>query len=200
MKGKMPSGWILTLLAVGAILVQLAGPTVQEALRYEQEAVFVGELWRLFSGHLVHLGWPHTLWNVSALVVVSLLFGGVLSERHWGAVALFCAVGIGIGLLAFKPEVGVYVGLSGVLHGLFAAGAAADMKAHPRTSAIILGLLGAKLAWEQLAGPLPGTEAAVGGMVLIDAHLYGAALGIAAVVILQAITAATSQDKSSQSR
>jgi len=186
MKGKMPSGWILPALALAAILVHLAGPEVQEALRFEREAVLAGELWRLLSAHLTHLGWPHTIWNGAALIVISLLFGRTISDLHWVYLTVICAAGVGIGLLAFKPEIAVYVGFSGVLHGLFAAGALTDRHAHPETSSLMLGLLGVKVVWEQLAGPLPGTEAAVGGLVLVDAHLYGAILGVIGVAILHA--------------
>ena len=36
----------------------------------------------------------------------------------------------------------------------------------------------AKLAWEQVAGPLPFSEATAGGGVVIAAHLYGAVGGL----------------------
>ena len=183
----MPTGWILPALALAAILVHLAGPEVQEALRFEREAVLAGELWRLLSAHLTHLGWPHTMWNAAALIVISLLFGRTISDLHWFYLTVICAVGVGIGLLALKPEIAVYVGFSGVLHGLFAAGALTERHAHPGTSSLMLGLLGVKLVWEQFAGPLPGTEAAVGGLVLVDAHLYGAVLGIIGCVMLHAV-------------
>jgi len=188
MIARTPTGWTLPSLALAALLIQVAGADVQQALRYEREAVLGGELWRLLSGHLVHLGWPHMLWNGAALIVIALLFGRDLSERVWCAVAFFCAMGVALGMLVLRPDVDAYVGLSGVLHGLFAAGAMADAQTHPRTATAMVVLLAAKLGWEQLAGPLPGTAAAVGGVVLVDAHLYGAVLGIAAAAVLRLAT------------
>jgi len=46
-------------------------------------------------------------------------------------------------------------------------------------------LLGLKLAWEQLAGPLPGSEALSGGPVVVDAHLYGTSAGLLGVWLLE---------------
>ena len=38
---------------------------------------------------------------------------------------------------------------------------------------ILAVVVAAKVAYEQLAGPLPGSEATSGGAVIVDAHLYG---------------------------
>ena len=71
----------------------------------------------------------------------------------------------------FSPEVIWYVGLSGILHGLLAAIA---WQRYP----ILLVLLMVKLGLEQLYGGLPATANLTGGAVIVDAHLYGAVIGI----------------------
>ena len=43
---------------------------------------------------------------------------------------------------------------------------------------ILLLLLVAKISYEQFGGSVPGSEAASGGPVIVDAHLYGALGGI----------------------
>jgi hypothetical protein len=76
------------------------------------------------------------------------------------------------------------VGLSGVLHGLLVAGLLHGlMTPRRRESAVVLALVFAKLAYEQLAGPLPGSAATAGGAVIVDAHLYGAIAGLAGACI-----------------
>ena len=81
---------------------------------------------------------------------------------------------IGLGLLGFSPDLHGYAGLSGVTHGLFAWGGLALVRAGRRSyGGLVLAALCAKLLWEQFVGPMPGAEAVVGGMVAIDAHLYG---------------------------
>jgi hypothetical protein len=76
------------------------------------------------------------------------------------------------------------VGLSGVLHGLFVAGALASLLAGFRAELLLLGLLAVKLVWEHFQGALPGSESLAGGTVLIEAHLYGAITGVLAAAIL----------------
>jgi rhomboid family GlyGly-CTERM serine protease len=86
--------------------------------------------------------------------------------------------GVDIGLLVLNSEINWYVGLSGILHGLFAAGAILYFRRFGVQGAIYLVLLLGKLLWEQLSGPLPGTTELTGVRVIIDAHLYGAIGGL----------------------
>jgi hypothetical protein len=89
-------------------------------------------------------------------------------------------------VLAFLPAVHWYVGLSGVLHGLFVAGALASLAAGYRAELLLLGLLVVKLAWEQVHGALPGSEGFAGGTVLVESHLFGAIAGLFAAAVLLA--------------
>jgi hypothetical protein len=73
-----------------------------------------------------------------------------------------------------------YVGLSGVLHGLLVAGTIRGYPVLPSESVIIGVIVVGKLAWEQFAGPLPGSESVSGGAVVVNAHLFGAVGGVAA--------------------
>jgi hypothetical protein len=93
-------------------------------------------------------------------------------------------LGVGVGLFAFAPGVGWYVGLSGALHGMLAAVVldACFDRAQRRWGLALAGALVAKLAWEQVAGPLPFTAAAAGGPVIVAAHLHGALAGALAAV------------------
>ena len=51
-------------------------------------------------------------------------------------------------------------------------------------SIVILALIFGKIAYEQFAGPVPGSEFASGGPVVVDAHLYGAIGGLAGGILL----------------
>jgi rhomboid family GlyGly-CTERM serine protease len=147
-------------------------------LRYERAAVLDGEVWRLLTGHLVHLGWAHLAMNLAGLGLIWLLFGRVYSALQWTVLFVACALGISLGFMLFRPELVWYVGLSGVLHGLFVAGAVAGIFAGYRAEWLLLGLLVLKLFWEQYFGPLASTEQMIGGLVIVDAHLYGALIGL----------------------
>lgn len=172
------------LFALACAGLQLAG--TESILRYDRVAIGGGEVWRLLTGHLVHLGLAHLAVNVAGLALVALLVGRHLSLRAWGVTLLVCGLTTAAGLWWLSPNVRWYVGLSGVLHGLLVAGAARAAQRGPERSfnALVLGIVAAKLGWEQLVGALPGTSRLAGGSVIVDAHLFGAAGGLAVVVVM----------------
>lgn len=161
-------------LASAALILAAGGQTARLALRYDRGAILDGEAWRLVTGHLVHLGWAHALLNVAGLVLVWILVGTSLAGVGWLIVSIGSVIAMGAGFMLLEPGLGWYVGLSGLLHGLFVAGALAMTLDGQRDGLVMLVLAMLKLAWEQFAGPLPLTADAAGGPVIVDAHLYGA--------------------------
>lgn len=177
--------WCLPfVLGVAALLLMLLGNEAAEALRYQREAILDGELWRLLSGHLIHLGWSHLVLNLVGLGLIWALVGESLTTAAWLLLLFCCALFDALGLLLFSPEVHWYVGLSGILHGLFMAGSLARLVSGRRDGVLLLLVLLIKLSWEQMAGPLPGSESSAGGTVVVDAHLYGAIAGGLSVALL----------------
>ena len=171
-------GYVLLLVAAAAIVITYGGSMYSEALQYERDVILAGQIWRLLTAPLVHLTWSHALMNVGALMIIWGLFGKVFSNRAWVYITLACSLGISAGLLILNPGISWYVGLSGVLHGYFSAGAIAERQTYKSTSMVMLLLLFGKLLWEQIFGPLPGSAAAAGGKVVVDTHLYGAICGL----------------------
>lgn len=182
-KGKLP-----LILCTIALLIQLGGNSASEWLRYDREAILAGELWRVVTGHLVHLGWPHFMMNVIGLLLIWLLFGHTIKQKSWLIIFLVSTLAISSAMLLLNPALQWYVGLSGVLHGMFVAGAVVSIKAGYRAELVLLILLSAKLAWEQLIGPLPGSAEFAGGNVIVDAHLYGAISGLIVTLVLIALS------------
>jgi rhomboid family GlyGly-CTERM serine protease len=136
------------------------------------------------TGHLVHLGFGHLWPNVAALAIIGLLFEDVFRNAAWWRLCAASAAAIDLGLYVLDPEVAWYVGLSGVLHGLVAAGALALIVRRQTLGALLaIGLTG-KILFEQIAGPVPFTATSVGGPVVVAAHLYGSIGG----VVMQAAT------------
>lgn len=72
-----------------------------------------------------------------------------------------------------------YVGLSGMLHGLYAAGTVGIARRDKPMALMFAVLLIGKLAWEQSVGPDPFTAEFIGGAIVVNAHLYGAVTGLA---------------------
>ena len=154
------------------------------ALQYERRALAAGQLWRLLTAHLVHLDAWHAVLNLAGLGLLTGLFPRSYTPLEWLAVAVASALAIDAGLWLGDPWVEWYVGLSGVLHGVLAAGAIAWWRAESRTFAALLSLiLTAKLAYEQTRGALPFSGSLP---VVVDAHLYGAIGGaITAIAIIK---------------
>jgi len=164
-------------LSILCTLIILFGDDATQWLRYDRPAILNGAVWRLITGHLEHLGWSHLLMNLAGLWLLWLLYGDCLSNRLWSLMIGVTGLGISLGLLVLDPKLVWYVGLSGILHGVFSCGIICRLRAGARGEWLMLALLAAKLAWEQLNGSVPGSAAFAGGPVIVDAHLYGAIIG-----------------------
>ncbi|HFD32588.1 MAG TPA: rhombosortase [Gammaproteobacteria bacterium] len=173
------------LLILIALLFQLTGKSGFKILCYNREQIIAWQWWRLFTGHLVHISWMHFFMNTLALILIQLLFSSFLSPWRLLLLIMVSASGIDLGLLLFNPEIKWYAGLSGVLHGLIAAGAVMLISKDAVKGAALLIVLIFKLSWEQFVGSLPGSAEWTGAAVITDAHLYGAISGaIAAIFII----------------
>ena len=166
-----------------AILLQLGGEPVRSALAWDRSALQDGQFWRLATGHFVHLGWSHLALNSAGLALVAWITGGAYSLARWFVVAVITVATIDLGFWYLYEGLDWYVGLSGLLHGLLIAGLYAGVVEHDREALVLGALVIGKLAWEQVAGPLPGSESGSGGSVIVDAHLYGAIGGLIAALI-----------------
>ena len=164
-------------IAISVTLVALLGSNGAQWLRYDRIAILDGQLWRLITAHIVHLGWSHLAMNLAGLCLIWAIFGGHIPWQRWLTLLLVGVIGISILLFIFNPHLRWYVGLSGVLHTLFIAGCLVDLKYRRWDTRILLALVIFKLAYEQLWGPMPGSESTAGGKVIVDAHFYGAICG-----------------------
>lgn len=149
-----------------------------ETWRFNRELVEQGHLWLLFSGHIVHMNWSHWALNMAGLAIVAFFFSAHASFKQWFAVILVSVCVINIGLWWWMTEIRSYVGLSGVLHGLFLYGALREIRFYPVSGYVLTTVLIVKLIWEFFNGALPGSEDMTGGRVLTEAHLMGAIGGI----------------------
>ena len=100
------------------------------------------------------------------------LFAQDYDPVEWCVIVLSGALAISSGLWWLSPRISWYVGASGVLHSIMAAGVARHLAVRAWDRWILLVCLCGKLAYEQLGGREPP-------MVVVDAHLYGAACGFA---------------------
>jgi rhomboid family GlyGly-CTERM serine protease len=167
------------------LLIQAGGAAAESALRYDRDGLHAGQWWRLLTGHVIHLGYEHAVLDIAGLVLMWALFARDYSPRHWLFIIGVSAIGIDAGLWLLSSTTQWYVGSSGVLHGVLAAGACAHLWRREPDGWILALFLVGKLVYEQTLGALPLTA---GGAVIVDAHLYGAVAGALAAVLLRAFS------------
>lgn len=178
--------------AAGAVLVSIMlalgiwGDAARLALRFEPATILGGEYWRFLTGHLVHLGTGHLLWNMAGLSLVWLIFGREFRFASWLAIVAAGAFTISACFFLLRPGLDWYVGFSGVTHGVFGAGALAWIFHGGRDGYIAAACLLGKICFEQFFGAVPLSESSSGGPVIVDAHLYGALGGMLVAFLILA--------------
>jgi len=175
-------GWALLAACALVGLFELGGEAARSALSYERGELAQGQWWRVLSAHFVHLDAQHALLNALGLVLMWALFARDYTPWRWLAIYLFSAACISAGLWVFNPEVQWYVGASGALHGVMAAGTLAHLRRRDLDGWILAIFMVAKLGYEQYAGAMPF---AGGANTIVDAHLYGAAGGFALALLMR---------------
>lgn len=147
-----PGGWpwatgVIVLLA----LVARLGTDAFALLALERERALSGEVWRLWTAHLVHFSGSHLEWNLAVFIPA-----GAWAERiaPWfvRGFYVFVPAAIGVVLLVFEPALHVYAGLSGVAAGVLVLLALMQIGTPGRTDRWfwfgVLALIGAKVALE----------------------------------------------------
>jgi rhomboid family GlyGly-CTERM serine protease len=180
------AGFALGLTCLALLASQLGGDAARKALRYERSGLAAGEWWRLATGHFVHLSLAHAALNALGLVLLWMLFARDYSPRAWLLILVSAMAAIDFGLWVGDSTVLWYVGSSGALHGVLAAGTLAHLRRREPDGWILAALLVGKLAYEQSVGALPFLR---GAAVVVDAHLYGALGGLLAAIALDSAAA-----------
>jgi len=177
---------IVTVISIVSIVFQALPESAQIELRYDRNQPL--QFWRFITGHLLHLGWIHLLFNLAGLALITALFFPEWSASSFSSAFISSAILMNICLYVFSPELIWYVGLSGILHGLIAAGAIYSYQVQPKFALLILIGCAIKIGWEQFTGSSVGTEKLIGGKVAFDAHMFGYLGGLIGALFFLAIT------------
>ena len=185
--------WLLCLsiCLISLVAAYLAEPG-RVLLRYQNDVFTSGEIWRLLTAHFVHLGWSHLLLNTTGLIALWHLFSRLFTASQWLFIILVSSIGISMAFLLFDPLLDWYVGLSGVLHAIYASSMSlllinyffVQKSQFLWEDKILLVFLIIKLVYEQFYGALPFSVEQTGGAVIVNAHLYGAIMGCICAVFL----------------
>lgn len=154
-------------------------------LRYDRDSILNGEIWRVLTGNFTHAGLGHWFVNMFGLWLLWFIYVNSKQRQLTMLSVLFITcLGTCVGLFFLEPQLKWYVGLSGALHGFFAAGIILFFKSEPKIQMTLAVLLAMKLIYEQFFGSLPGSAEMTGMPVLVNSHLYGAITGVIAGFLL----------------
>ncbi|SMN11379.1 Membrane protein, Rhomboid family [uncultured Candidatus Thioglobus sp.] len=146
---------------------------VHNAFIYQAEAIANGEVWRLFTGQLLHINLQHFLYNAVALLLLWLIAKNIQYQHFWRYV-VYCWLITGVGLFLFLTQVQWYLGASGFLHGVAFMVIANYIKTYRTLGVIALSVLVVKLIYEQTLGAIGVFDFEV----IVDAHLIGFIAGV----------------------
>ena len=138
---------------------------------WDREAIAAGQWWRLLTAHLVHLDARHLLLNVFGLLLVVEMLCQPMTALEVTSLLLTSAMGVSGLLWYLQSSLQWYAGLSGVLYGLWAAGAALTWLSGCQRLAICacIALVVKLFLFNHSVASMP---------VVSIAHVYGAASGL----------------------
>lgn len=173
---------LLVLMAMG-----LAHSWLNETLRFEHAAIAQGQVWRVLTAHFVHVNANHMWLNLAGLTIGMLIVGGVYRVWQWALSMVLISLFISLLLFFFSPEVGWYVGFSGVLHGILALGFLTYVIHGDFVFVLALVILIGKVVREQMPSfDSMHLHGIISAPVVQDSHLYGFIAGIFIAFLWQA--------------
>ncbi|SGZ03768.1 rhombosortase [Moritella viscosa] len=147
-------------------------------LDYNRELILDGELWRLITGNFNHTNIYHVLLNVCALAVISGLHYRYYSATTYLGLILILSIGVGAGIFFLSPNTHLYVGLSGILHGIIIVGAIIDVTKQYYSGYVLIAGTIIKIINEQFFNSPIEMSKLIQAQVLTEAHLYGLVTGL----------------------
>jgi rhomboid family GlyGly-CTERM serine protease len=176
-----------TLAIVIAAGVAFFWPRLADLLLYTRADIFAGQVWRMWTGHLVHFNANHLLWDLAVF-----LPAGVWLERTTPSLARWfyalAPLAISALLLTLEPTLSYYAGLSGLATGVLVLLALVQLRrdtAGPRWSwAGVLLLVAAKVVVELRAHAPLVVRFDPGVRTVPLAHIGGIACALIAALLV----------------
>lgn len=167
--------------SIGAALLCAALALAPEAtlvqLQFDRSAIAAGQLWRLWTGHLVHFSVQHALGDALVLLAAGATVDGALGRRRWLRILLLSMPLISVALLLSAPSLAHYRGASAIAVLAVVLAGSVYWRAHPRARPFValMGVgLAAKTVGEALGYSLGGVGLPADVTVAWQAHALGA--------------------------
>ena len=171
------------MILVGAVMLIAAFLQIFQPYFIYWKPEFFNQPWRWWTAHWVHVGWIHYLLNMLAFIFLPFIFPHL--QNRFLLIMMLCLPPLmSFSFYYFYPDIEVYAGLSGLMHGLYAAVALFFLQFNQerKFALLVLGLVWAKIIWENTMGSLETAEL-IGSPVLVEAHFVGAIWGSLLAII-----------------
>ena len=185
---KLPLVWLYGSMGLVSILTHLYvfNISYDHYFQFDRSMITTGEYWRLFTCHFLHLSSYHLIMNLLGLGMVIYILNLHESWLVHFIFILFNTLFVSFFLLFFAPDLQWYVGLSGILHGLFIFALYSSPHYSYWIKAVIYTSIVAKILWEY--SPYYDDMSSfdnIGGRVEYRAHFYGVLAGVTFIILCQ---------------
>lgn len=174
--------WATLALALTALVIA-ALPEWRDALLYRRTELATGQLWRLWTGHLVHFGWRHLAADLAVFTAAGIWLES-FAPRTARLFLVLAPPALSALLFVADPQLAFYGGLSGVAVGLLVLLALVQLRrdhaAARWTWYAVLALVAGKVAFEALTDTPLVSDFGPDIKVSTLAHLGGAACALLA--------------------
>jgi len=127
MKLRIP---INTITVIALCIASSKIQVLSSAFIYDRNAIWRGEIWRLVTSHFVHFNSIHLIYNIIAFGIVGWIIESK-GNKHFKLLYFVTACSISAVLLAVKPDMVYFGGLSGIACGFFVYCALLCLHEHP---------------------------------------------------------------------
>ena len=107
--------WATVIIALAAVITYTSAQ-LADILIYKRSLILTGQIWRTWTGHIVHFGPSHLLWDLAVFLPAGCWLER-LQPRCARRLYLLCPIIISVVLLVFDPALERYAGLSGLAIG-----------------------------------------------------------------------------------
>jgi len=116
-RGTIKVPWLTITIALIALFLFVLGPDKNSCFIFNKTDVCAGEIWRLFTGQLIHNNFDHLFWDVFAFIVLGSTIE-IACRKKFILSFLLSSISVCIWMFVVEKGYVVYYGLSGLLNGL----------------------------------------------------------------------------------
>lgn len=162
------------LIAVSLICLGLQFEPLTSLTEWHRQWISEGQWWRILTGNFTHTNFAHLAMNLAGLWVIHFIFKP--TDRTF--IFTLFTISLLVGLLNLVSDMTSYVGLSGVLHGLFGYFALQEALNGRKSSWLLVVGVIAKVSWEMTMGASQSTSDLIQARVAVESHLFGTLGGL----------------------